>query len=73
MAKKRTLICIHVMPTEIEMFERLMHQMKKALMYLDDNDDVTLKVTLNLNDTINLRSKPSVGINYTIPPIHHVK
>jgi hypothetical protein len=37
------------MPNEIEMFERLMHQMKKSLMYLDENDDVTLKVTLNLN------------------------
>lgn len=49
MVKKRTLICIHVMPSEIEMFERLMYQMKRALMYLDDNDDVTLKVTLNLN------------------------
>jgi hypothetical protein len=49
MAKKRTLICIHVMPSEIEMFERLMHQMHKAFHYLDENDDVTLKVTLNLN------------------------
>jgi hypothetical protein len=49
MAKKKTLICIHVMPSEIEMFERLMYQMKRALMYLDENDDVTLKVTLNLN------------------------
>jgi hypothetical protein len=49
MAKKRTLICIHVMPSEIEMFERLMTQMHKSLSYLDDNDDVTLKVTLNLN------------------------
>jgi len=49
MAKKRTLICIHVMPSEIEMFERLVVQMKKALQYLDENDDVTLKVTLNLN------------------------
>ena len=47
--KKRTLICIHVMPAEIEMFERLIQQMKRALMYLDENDDVTLKVTLNLN------------------------
>jgi len=37
------------MPAEIEMFERLIHQMKRALMYLDENDDVTLKVTLNLN------------------------
>jgi hypothetical protein len=49
MAKKKTLICIHVMPSEIEMFERLMFQMRKALQYLDDNDDVTLKVTMNLN------------------------
>ena len=37
------------MPSEMEMFERLMQQMKKALIYLDENDDVTLKVTLNLN------------------------
>lgn len=49
MAKKKTLICIHVMPSEIEMFERLMKQMHKSLSYLDENDDVTLKVTLNLN------------------------
>lgn len=49
MIKKRTLICIHVMPSEMEMFERLMVQIKKALSYLDENDDVTLKVTLNLN------------------------
>ena len=47
--KKRTLICIHVMPSEIEMFERLMVQMRRALQHLDENDDVTLKVTLNLN------------------------
>ena len=49
MAKKRTLICIHVMPSEIEMFERLMMQMHRALSYLDSNDDVTIKATLNLN------------------------
>jgi hypothetical protein len=49
MAKKRTLICIHVMPSEIEMFEKLMIQFHKAFHYLDENDDVTLKVTLNLN------------------------
>ena len=47
--KKRTLICIHVMPSELEMFERLMVQMYKAFHYLNENDDVTLKVTLNLN------------------------
>ena len=49
MDKKRTLICIHVMPSEIEMFERLMFQLRKSLSHLDENDDVTLKVTLNLN------------------------
>ena len=49
MAKKKTLICIHVMPNEIEMFEKLMIQFHKAFHYLDGNDDVTLKVTLNLN------------------------
>jgi hypothetical protein len=37
------------MPSEMEMFERLMVQMKKALSHLDENVDVTLKVTLNLN------------------------
>ena len=47
--KKRTLVCIHVMPLELEMFERFMVQYHKALQYLDENDDVTLKVTLNLN------------------------
>ncbi len=49
MAKKRTLICIHVMPSEMEMFEWLMHQMHNSFHYLNENDDVTLKVTLNLN------------------------
>ena len=46
---KSTLICIHVMPHEIEMFERFMIQYKKALLYLEDTDNVTLKTTLNLN------------------------
>ncbi len=49
MTKKKTLICIHVMPSELEMFSRLMVNMHKAVSYLDENDDVTLKVTLNLN------------------------
>jgi hypothetical protein len=37
------------MPSELEMFERQMNQMHKALSYLNETDDVTLKVTLNLN------------------------
>ncbi len=47
--KKRTLICIHIMPSEIEMFERQIELFKRAFLYLDDRDDVTLKATLNLN------------------------
>ena len=35
------------MPSEIEMLEKFMNQYRKALMYLDENDDVTLKVKLN--------------------------
>ena len=46
---KSTLICIHVMPKEIELFERFMIQYKKALLYLDDTDNVTIKASLNLN------------------------
>ena len=46
---KKTLICIHVMPSELEMFERFMMQYHKALAYLDSNDDVTIRATLNLN------------------------
>jgi hypothetical protein len=37
------------MPSELEMFGRLMNQMHRAFIHLDGNDDVTLKVTLNLN------------------------
>jgi len=46
---KSTLVCIHVMPREIELFERFMVQYKKALQYLDENDNVTIKASLNLN------------------------
>lgn len=47
--KKRTLVCIHIMPSEMEMLERFMVQYHKALQYLDGDDDVTIKATLNLN------------------------
>ncbi len=46
---KSTLICVHVMPLELELFERFMDRYKKALQYLDDNDNVIIKATLNLN------------------------
>jgi hypothetical protein len=40
---------MHVMPHEIEMLERFMTQYRKALSYLDVNDNFTMKVSLNLN------------------------
>lgn len=46
---KSTLFCMHVMPHEIEMLERFMTQYRKALSYLDVNDNFTMKVSLNLN------------------------
>ena len=46
---KSTLICTHVMPREIELFENFMAQYKRALLYLEDTDDVTIKASLNLN------------------------
>jgi len=46
---KRTLIVTHVMPLELEMFERFITYYKEGFKYLDDNDDVTMYVTLNLN------------------------
>lgn len=46
--KKKTLVCIHIMPNEIEMFQRFMEQYRKALSYCKEYD-VTIKATLNLN------------------------
>lgn len=46
---KSTLICLHVMPHEIKMLERFISQYKKALLYLEDTDKVTIKASLNLN------------------------
>jgi hypothetical protein len=47
--KKKTLICTHVMPSELEMFERLIAKFRVSLQFLDSDDDVTFKATLNLN------------------------
>lgn len=46
---KRTLIVTHVMPQEIEMFQRFIHNYKLCMMHLDASDDVSLKIALNLN------------------------
>lgn len=46
---KSTLFCMHVMPHEIELLERFMIQYRKTLSYLDEGDNFTMKVSLNLN------------------------
>ena len=46
---KSTLVCVHVMPKEIELFEIFMTQYKRALLYLENTDKVTIKASLNLN------------------------
>ena len=46
---KKTLVVTHVMPLELEMFERFIIYYKEGFKYLDDTDDVTMYVTLNLN------------------------
>ena len=46
---KSTLVCTHVMPREIELFKNFMTQYKRALLYLEDTDNVIIKASLNLN------------------------
>ena len=64
---KSTLVCVHVMPREIELFERFMYQYKRALLYLDQSDSVTIKASLNLNpeltDWVNSELTPEYFIN----------
>jgi len=45
----KTLVVTHVMPMELEMFERFISYYKNSFKYLDKQDDVTMYVTLNLN------------------------
>jgi len=49
---KSTLVCVHVMPNEMDLFDRWVEQYKKALQYLDDTDNVTLMATLNLSPSL---------------------
>lgn len=49
---KSTLICLHVMPHEIELLERFTAQLRRSFSYLDEADRVTIKASLNLNPSI---------------------
>jgi len=60
---KKTLICIHIMPSEIEMFQRFMQQYRKALSYCGEYD-VTIKATLNLNPQLTDWEKSELKQDY---------
>ena len=68
MKNKSTLVCMHVMPQEIEMFMQLINNYKLSLKHLDDSDDVTLKISLNLNpeltdwDNTNVPKDEFIGV-----------
>lgn len=63
---KSTLIAIHILPNEIEMFERLMDRYHAAFKYLDKGDDVTIRVTLNLNPELTDWEKSELKQDYFI-------
>jgi hypothetical protein len=60
---KKTLVCIHVMPNELEMFQRFMERYRIALFHAKDYD-VTLKATLNLNPTLTDWDKSELKQDY---------
>jgi hypothetical protein len=49
---KRTLICIHVMPNEIEQLYRLMLLFRYSMAYLEKSDAIAFKASLNLNPNL---------------------
>jgi hypothetical protein len=61
---KSTLICVHVMPSEVEMFQRWIKQYKHSLQYLDENDNVTLHAVLNLNPLLTDWDNSELSKNY---------
>jgi len=63
---KSTLFCMHVMPHEIELLERFMLQYRRALSYLDSNDNLTIKVSLNLNPELTDWDKSELKQDYFI-------
>ena len=62
---KKTLVCIHIMPNEIEMFQTFMIQYRKALMYCKEYE-VCIKATLNLNPKLTDWDKSELKQDYFI-------
>ena len=62
---KKTLVCIHIMPNEIEMFQRFMEQYRKVLAYCKGYN-VYIKATLNLNPKLTDWDKSELKQDYFI-------
>lgn len=62
---KRTLICIHVMPNEIEQLFKLMLGFRFSMAYLDKSvDSVTFRASLNLNPELTDWDKSELKQDY---------
>jgi hypothetical protein len=63
---KKTLMCLHVMPHEIEMLENFTTQLKQSIDYLTNDDSFVIKATLNLNPLLIDWNNTSISKQYFI-------
>jgi hypothetical protein len=80
---KETLICIHVMPHELVMFERWMNDFRRNVSLLSSSDRLTLRASLNLNPRlINWSRSPLSPAYFTrrflelidgLPTLHEIR
>lgn len=69
---KRTLICIHVMPHELTMFERWVGTFRESLRLLTPSDRVLLRASLNLNPRLIDWSKSAISATYFTRRFHEL-
>lgn len=63
---KKTLVCIHVMPHEMVMFDRWMNDFRRSLSFLPPSAHLTLRATLNLNPRLIDWSKSPLPQEYFV-------
>lgn len=63
---KRTLLCIHVMPHEFEMFERWIGDLRRSLALLSATDRLVLRASLNLNPKLTDWQSSSLSPDYFV-------
>lgn len=61
---KKTLICVHVMPHELVMFERWVSDFRRSLSLLSSSDRVILRASLNLNPRLTNWSRSPLSPSY---------